>query len=56
MPCNTGMLESFSVVAVAGYLSFNLDGGSKGDHARTNMRYFLCHLILFLKPVHSVIL
>lgn len=23
-PCNTGMLESFSVVAVAGYLSCNL--------------------------------
>lgn len=46
-PCNTGMLESLSVVA--GYLSCNLVGGSKAVHAMTNI--FLRLLILFLKPV-----
>lgn len=39
-PCNTGMLESFSVVALVGYLSFNLVGGSKAAHTMTNMPHF----------------
>lgn len=39
-PCNTGMLESLSVVTVAGYLSCNLVGGSKAVHAMTNMQCF----------------
>lgn len=39
-PRNTGMLESFSVVALAGYLSCNLVGGSKAAHAMTNTPSF----------------
>lgn len=51
-PCNAGVLESFSVVALAGYLSCNL-GGSKAAHAMTNTPYFL-HLLIFNSSFQSM--
>lgn len=50
------MLRSFSVVALAGYLSFYLVDGSKAAHAMTNIlplliplfeacTHFFCHIL-----------